>query len=143
MIDGGKVNDNGFTEKIDKLAEGFSADELYQVNSNVAEIFKKTVQPLIPERDKVNEKYHIRGSVTVERQKNNAATVGILKKSKKASVARFINDGWDSSWNGKRNGHKVQGLHFWEQAAKQAEDPMNTVMKEEVKKIINKKVGGN
>ncbi|WPC18520.1 hypothetical protein N6G94_10160 (plasmid) [Pediococcus inopinatus] len=143
MIDGGKVNDDGFTEKIDKLAEGFSADELYQANSKTAEVFKETVQSLIPERDKVNEKYHIRGAVKTERKKNNAATVGILKKSKKAYVTRFINDGWDSSWNGKRNGHKVQGLHFWEKAAKQAEEPMNTVMKEEVKKIINKKAGGN
>ncbi|GEA92763.1 hypothetical protein PDA01_06560 [Pediococcus damnosus] len=143
MIDGGKVNDDGFTSSLDRLAQGFSSDELYKANSKTAEVFKNTVTDLIPKRSDVEEKYHIRDSVKIERKKNNAATVGILKKSKKAYVARFINDGWDSSWNGKRNGHKVQGLHFWEKAAKQAEEPMNTVMKEEVKKIINKKAGGN
>ena len=143
MSDGGKTLDVGFTSTLDKLAEGLSYDELFEVNKKTAQVFVDTVKPMIPERDNVNEKYHLRESLHIERQKNNSARVGFDKKTKKAAVSRFINDGWDSSWKNKRNGHKVQGLHFWEKAAKQAEEPMNTAMKEEVKKIINKKAGGN
>lgn len=143
MSDGGKTLDVGFTSTLDKLAEGLSYDELFEVNKKTAQVFVDTVKPMIPERNNVNEKYHLRESLHIERQKNNSARVGFDKKTKKAAVTRFINDGWDSSWKNKRNGHKVQGLHFWEKAAKQAEDPMNTVMKEEIKKIINKKAGGN
>ena len=143
MSDGGDIKDDGFTSSLDRLAQGFSSDELYKANSKTAEVFKNTVTDLIPKRSDVEEKYHIRDSVKIERKKNNAATVGILKKSKKAYVARFINDGWDTSWDGKRNGKKVAGLHFWEKASKEAENRMNETMTDEVKKIINKKAGGN
>lgn len=142
MSDGGKTLDVGFTSALDKLAEGLSYDELFEVNKKTAQVFVDTVKPMIPDRDEVHEKYHLRESLKIERQKNNSARVGFDKKTKKAAVSRFINDGWDSSWKNKRNGKKIEGLHFWEKATQESENKMNETMTEEVKKIVKRKAGG-
>lgn len=78
-------------------------------------------------------------AIDYNKEHGGAVAVGFTRKSEKAYLGRFLNDGWDP-----RNQHggpytHVPGEHFFEKSAENADEEIKRVEEESLRKVLKRK----
>lgn len=145
------VNEGNMDEVLDKLSKGFSEKERWEINKPAADVFKKALAYHIeigthhhPYRDskyarKQANRKSIIDALATNKEHGGAVKVGITRKSKKAYIARFLNDGWTP-----RNQHggpyePVAGEHFWENSIDSSDEAVKKAELEALRAVLKKR----
>lgn len=78
-------------------------------------------------------------AIDYNKEHGGAVKVGFTRKSEKAYIGRFLNDGWDP-----RNQHggpyqHVEGEHFFEKSADDSDEAIKETEKESLLKVLKRK----
>lgn len=78
-------------------------------------------------------------AIDYNKERGGAVRVGFTRKSEKAYIGRFLNDGWDP-----RNQHggpyqHVEGEHFFEKSADSSDEEIKKTELESLRKVIKRK----
>lgn len=177
MVDGlhfsGSVNTGNMDEVLDKLGEGFSEKERWEINKPAAQIYEKALKynlahnlnptrngVLVPQSNGANAEYvrnrhpnednkdlgykrrdrsDLVKAIDYNKEHGGAVKVGFTRKSEKAYIGRFLNDGWDP-----RNQHggpyqHVPGEHFFERSADASDEAVKQQELEALKDVMKRK----
>lgn len=153
---------------LDKLSQGFTEKERWEINKPAAQVYEKalkynlvhnlnptrnsrmgfdeeTGQPVELVKDRKNGGYKRRdredlvNAIDYNKEHGGAVQVGFTRKSEKAYIGRFLNDGWDP-----RNQHggpyeHVPGEHFFEKSTDNASEEIKRVEAESLRKVLKRK----
>lgn len=135
------VNSGNMDEILDKLGKGFSEQERWDINKPSAQVYEKALKYNVAHnlnptrngisvsgshelvRDRENGGYKRRDrsdlveAIDYNKEHGGAVKVGFTRKSKKAYIGRFLNDGWDprNQYGGPYK--HVPGEHFFERSS--------------------------
>ena len=162
------LNPGNMDSILDKLSQGFTEKERWEINKPAAQVYEKalkynlahnlnptrngrmgfdeeTGQPveLVKDRKKGGFKRRDRedlvNAIDYNKEHGGAVQVGFTRKSEKAYIGRFLNDGWDP-----RNQHggpyeHVPGEHFFEKSTDNASEEIKRVEAESLRKVLKRK----
>lgn len=145
------VDEGNMDSVLDKLSQEFTEAEKWEINKPAAEVFKKSLEYHINQgvhhrvyrnpyyqKMQANRKSIVK-ALAVNKEHGGAVKVGVTRKSKKAYIARFLNDGWIP-----RNQHggpyePVAGEHFWENTENDTGDAVKKAELESLKAVLKKR----
>lgn len=162
------LNPGNMDSILDKLSQGFTEKERWEINKPAAQVYEKalkynlahnlnptrngrmgfdeeTGQPAELVKDRENGGYKRRdrtdlvNAIDYNKEHGGAVKVGFTRKSEKAYIGRFLNDGWDP-----RNQHggpyeHVPGEHFFEKSTDNASEEIKRVEAESLRKVLKRK----
>lgn len=162
------LNAGNMDKVLDELSKGFDEKERWDINKPAAQVYEKALKynlahNLNPTRNGImvdNPKYnredeYVRNrqgkgykkrdrqdlvdAIDYNKEHGGAVAVGFTRKSEKAYLGRFLNDGWDP-----RNQHggpytHVPGEHFFEKSAESADEEVKRVEEESLRKVLKRK----
>lgn len=162
------LNPGNMDSILDKLSQGFTEKERWEINKPAAQVYEKalkynlvhnlnptrnsrmgfdeeTGQPVELVKDRKNGGYKRRdredlvNAIDYNKEHGGAVQVGFTRKSEKAYIGRFLNDGWDP-----RNQHggpyeHVPGEHFFEKSTDNASEEIKRVEAESLRKVLKRK----
>lgn len=132
-----------------EFGKGFSEQERWEINKPAAEVFKKALIYHIdvaenhhPYRNKYykHERKGIIDNIAANKEHGGAVKVGVTRKSKKAYIARFLNDGWTP--RNQRGGPylpPIEPEHFWEDAMDQSAEGVKDAERESLREVLRKR----
>lgn len=153
---------------LDKLSEGFTEKERWEINKPAAQVYEKALKYNLTHnldltlngiskvdkdtgaavefvRDRENGGYKRRDrsdlakAIDYNKDHGGAVSVGFTRKSEKAYIGRFLNDGWDPrNQKGGPYGH-VPGEHFFERSADGSGEEVKRVEAEALRKMLKRK----
>lgn len=156
--------DEGDMDKVlENLSKHITRNEAYKINKPAAQVFEKALKKNIMNGNQVRPLRHsmstppgehgkwdlynpdrtaLINSLAINKEKDGAAKVGVTKKSKKAYIARFLNDGW-SPRNQFGGPYKpVPGEHFWEKTSDEVDEEVRGAELKALKEYLYYKAKG-
>lgn len=161
----GELNAGKMDEVLDKLSREFTEQERWDINKPAAQVYKKALKYHVGYSDRstrngimVGPREYVRNrhpvdendtraykprdrsdlvaAIDYNKEHGGAVTVGFTRKSQKAYIGRFLNDGWDP-----RNQHggpyaHVEGEHFFEKSATESDSEIKKTELESLRKVL-------
>lgn len=163
-----KLNVGKMDEVLDKLSNEFTEKERWAINKPAAQVYEKSLKyhlahNLNPTRNGVmigNREYvrnrHTKGendtraykprdrddlieAIDYNREHGGAVRVGFTRKSKKAYLGRFLNDGWDTRNQFGGPYTHVEGEHFFERSVDDSDAEIKNTELESLRKALKER----
>lgn len=140
------LNEDNFDRAIDNISKSWTMQERTFVNNTGMGAFYPVLKTKVdahkaPTRKPVGYPEHMADTLVKNVKKDGSIEVGFSKKGKKAYIARFINDGWQSH-NQYGGPYKyIPGEHYWESTEEETHDAVIKAMTQAAKAVMDKRVG--
>ncbi|WP_297820007.1 hypothetical protein [uncultured Lactobacillus sp.] len=139
-------NEAKFDQVIDKLAKGFNKADRVVVNQAGMSAFMPILKAKV-DTHRTSGQYgvgypdHMADTLVENVKHDGSIETGFSKEGKKAYIARFINDGWESyNQHGGPYRH-IAGEHYWEKSQEEADDAIKQAMIKTAREVMRKKMG--
>lgn len=140
-------NEVNFDNFLASLSQRITPKERSKVNHAGMRVFKKDLEdnirnPSVGRKEsKVERREKMIDTLTTNTEGAGRVLVGFSKKGKKAYLARFMNDGWDSKNQYGGPYRHNPGEHFWENTEKEDKEKVGKAMAAKAKEMIDKRIG--
>lgn len=137
-------NEHGFDEFLTRMSQRVTPKERSTINHAGMRVFKKKLEANIREhsgRKESNTKRREKmiSTLTTKTEPGGRVLIGFSKKGKKAYLARFMNDGWDSkNQYGGPYTHQP-GEHYWENTEGESKESVGKIMQSKTKEMMKRR----
>ena len=142
------IENNNFDRFLEKMENGLDVAERRKVNHAGADVYKDSMKQFL-DSHRSNRVYldgqnHLADTLTKQSEQNGAVDIGFSKAGKKAYIARFLNDGWESKnqYGGPyRRVQPAEWHDFFKKIGVAEDSNMAKAMEKKAKSIIDRKAG--
>lgn len=163
-----KVHEGNMDKVLDKLGTAFTQSERWEINKPAAQVYEKSLKyhlahNLKPTRNgimvgnreyvrnrhpvdendtrtyKPRDRQDLVDAIDYNKEHGGAVKVGFTRKSKKAYIGRFLNDGWDvrNQYGGPYT--HVEGEHFFERSVDDSDAAIKEAELESLRKVLKER----